>query len=438
MKRGGPAGFDPLDWVGQHRFFVGSVALHVLLAGGVWLLGPQVAVKAQRAQATARAHATLHAAQREQVQRHLQRLEQLGKQAGAEPPGSAAGSPLERAEALTKRLEDTERKARVKELARLLKIKPEQAAAQVRLEDARRMKPVPHDAAQALAQLEGRARDALERRHAREKREREGLRVAGAGAGVGAGGGLVGNGAGTAQSGQNGQGAGGAGAGTGWHGVGLADTDYRRDYDAAAQVPQIDPATVRLAAGRRLGTGGPYANRVYLDRWNVIGPFSAPSIRALDIVQPPEIAVDLDALYPGKHGLVGWRPQHSETYPFVPEPVGERPPQPKSWPVLPSPWESDTIYYAATEVHVDRDMDVWLEIGADDDSRLWLNDELVWASGNGIKPWYQQPYSYLPTQAIYGFVEGRVRVQLRSGRNTLLFKLYNGPGVTFLSVVIAS
>ncbi|WP_457417630.1 hypothetical protein [Roseateles sp. P5_E7] len=407
MKRGGVAGFDPLDWAVRHRFFVGSVALHVFLASGLWLLGPQVAVQAQRAQEAARSEATLRKAQREQIQRHLKRLEQLGKQAGAELPDSAASSPLERAEALTNRLEETERKARIKELARLLKISLEEAAAQVRLEDWKRAKPAPRDAAQALAQLEGRARDAIQRRHAREQREREGVRVAGpAGAGGAAGGG------------NSGRGVGGEGP-PGWQRGG---TNYRRDYDAAAETAQIDPAKVRFAAGRRFGPGGPYANRIYLDRWNVIGPFPAPNRRDLmDIVQPPEIAVDLDAVYAGKHGLVGWRPQQSPTYPFVPD-----------------PWEEYAIYYAATEVRVDRDMDVWLDIGADDDTKLWLNDELVWVGGNGIKPWYQQHYSGLPGMATAALVEGRVRVHLQAGRNTLLLKLYNAPMETFFSIIIAS
>ena len=92
----------------------------------------------------------------------------------------------------------------------------------------------------------------------------------------------------------------------------------------------------------------------------------------------------------------------------MPEQVGWEPP--KTWPYMPYETEPFTIHYAATEVHVDRDTEVWLDIGADDDTRLWLNDELVWASVNRMKPWYQTPYPDLPTRATYGFVEGRVRV----------------------------
>lgn len=406
--------FDLIDLGCRHPFAAASLALHGLLACALWLAGPRALAQVQQAREAAQVGTALQVAQQEQVQRHTQRLDKLAKALGGEPPGtaSAASTPLERAEALTKRLEATEHKARVKELARLLKITPEQAAAQVRLEDFRRMKPVPQDAAQALAQLEGRARDALERQHAREQREREGLHVAGLPGAQGPG----------------------MSAGMGWQGADIQDW---RDFAPAAEVPLIDPATARLATGRRIGPGGPYANRVYLDRWNVIGPFLARNVRdVMDFVQPPEIAVDLDAVYPGKRGHVRWRPQHSETYPFVPEQVGWEPP--KTWPYMPYETEPFTIHYAATEVHVDRDTEVWLDIGADDDTRLWLNDELVWASVNRMKPWYQTPYPDLPTRATYGFVEGRVRVTLRAGRNTLLLKLYNGIGGTHFSVVIAS
>jgi hypothetical protein len=81
--------------------------------------------------------------------------------------------------------------------------------------------------------------------------------------------------------------------------------------------------------------------------------------------------------------------------------------------------------------------DVWLDIGADDDSKLWLNDKLVWTSDGGDKPWYHVPYYNLqPEMARYGLVEGTRRVHLQAGRNTLLFKLYNGIDLMFFSVVL--
>ncbi|MFO1225418.1 hypothetical protein [Roseateles sp.] len=403
-------------WGGLRRqaFLAGSLALHALLVAGAWQLNVQAAAKAERAQAAA-ADARMREARTAQIQRDEAQLEQLRRQLGTSAPEAAANpasSPLARAEALTKALEETERQARIKDLARLLKISREAATAQVRLEDFKRMKPPPADAAQALAQLAQRARDAAESRQAREQRQRDGVPLAGSQAGP---------------LGQRGSSASYQGRPDGgwWvtdpDGHTTSTADLRRSFDAFAAPPVLDTADLHLAAeARRFGPGAPFANRVYLDRWNVIGPFPGPDARAINTVYPPEVVVDLDGVYPGKRGLVRWTPQHSSSYPFLPEPLAY-----------------DAIYYAATELHLDRDMDVWLDIGADDDTKLWVNDELVWFSAID-KPWYHQWYLNMHTErANYAMVEGRVRVSLRAGRNRLLLKLYNVQSATFFGVVLA-
>ena len=313
MKKVG-GGFDLFDWARRHPFIVASLTLHVLLAIGLYAAGPWALRQQQRTQDMARVGTALEAARREQVQRHLQRLEQLGKELGATPPADAASSPLERAEAMTRRLEQAEQQARARQMARLLKITPEQALAKVKAEDAQRIKPLPRDTAQALAQLERRARDAAERQRAQQKRERDGhpvnaTRTAQSGSGVG------GPGLGGAGEGKGGQGRGGGEPGDFASGIG----EPGRQYDADITPPVLDAARLRFAEARSFGPGAAYANRVYLDRWYVVGPFPASSSRALDEVLTPEIAVDLDAVYAGKHGLVGWMPQKSPTYPFAPE-----------------------------------------------------------------------------------------------------------------------
>jgi len=418
--------FDLFDWARRHPFVFGSLAVHALLAAGLYVVGPYTLARQQRSQDMARMGATLEAARREQMQRHLQRLEQLGKEMGAPSPANAASSPLERAEDLTRRIEQAERQARAKEMARLLKITPEEALAKLRVEEVKRSKPLSRDPAQALAQLERRARDAAERGRERARRESNGVKVASGGGPRASGpGGLGGaDGIGPQRKGGDAEGRGG-GSGRGGSGEGMVTVggvgEPDRQYDPMAQVPELAPSRLRYAEARSFGPGAPYANRVYLDRWNVVGPFTAHSSLALDQPLPPETTVDLDAVYEGKHGPVGWQVQHSSHYPFIPEPR-----------------EADALYYAYTEVRVDRDTEVWLDIGADDDSRLWLNDELVWASGNGDKPWYHEPFYRLDKEmGTYGLVEGRVRVTLRAGRNTLLFKLYNGIDLMFFSVVIA-
>lgn len=415
------ARWDFLELARRHPFLVASLVAHGLLLAGLYLAGPRALQQAQQAHDMARMGAALEAARREQVQRHLERLEQLSREidpaAAAAAPEQAASSPLERAQALTQRIEQTTQLARARELARLLKITPDEALARLKAEEARRIKPAPRDTAQALAQLERRARDAVEAQRAMQRREAEGRQVNGAQPGP-AGGARAGAG-GVAGAGEGQAGARRAGGEPGGFTAGLGEPERR--YDAPGTPPALDGARLRFAEARSFGPGAPYANRVYLDRWYVAGPFPAVSSRALDEVMTPEIAVDLDAVYAGKYGVVGWQPQQSPTYPFVP-----------------APRDGDAIFYAYTEVRVDRDTQVWLDVGADDDSKLWLNDELVWVSGNGDKPWYRRPFYKLDADlARYGLVEGRVSVTLKAGRNTLLFKLYNGVDLMFFSVVIA-
>jgi hypothetical protein len=247
-----------------------------------------------------------------------------------------------------------------------------------------------------------------------------------------------GNGSGQSGSGSHGSGN-GAGGGSG-HGSGRSDGSDSgdsvlagdplqaerglvdvRNYSRAADLPRVAPASVRAGRGRVLGRGGELADRVYLDQWYVVGPFDARGPRSLQEAYPPEWGVDLDAVYRGKNGsLLQWVLADGPAYPFVPPDRAE-----------------DAVFYAWTEVRVERDTTGWLDIGADDDSKLWVNDALVWVSGDADKAWYHKPFHALDERvAAYDLVEGRRRVTLHAGRNTLLFKLYNGIDLTFLSVVI--
>ena len=63
-------------------------------------------------------------------------------------------------------------------------------------------------------------------------------------------------------------------------------------------------------------------------------------------------------------------------------------------------------------------MDVWLDIGADDDTKLWVNDELVWFSAID-SPGTTSGTNMHNERANYAMVEGRVRVSLRAGRKPL-------------------
>jgi hypothetical protein len=155
----------------------------------------------------------------------------------------------------------------------------------------------------------------------------------------------------------------------------------------------------------------------------VIGPFAGHGRHSMETAYPPESDVDLDGVYPGLDGRVlAWHYASRGFYPFVPPDRAE-----------------NAVYFAYTELRLDDDRDVWLDIGADDDSMLWLDGRLVWVSEPGDKPWYHGQF-YLPDErsASLALVEGRRRVHLARGVHRLLVKLYNDRNPTFFSVVVAS
>jgi len=132
--------------------------------------------------------------------------------------------------------------------------------------------------------------------------------------------------------------------------------------------------------------------------------------------------VDLDGVYLGKGSRVlQWQYFSSARYPLIPpEPVAK------------------AIYYGYTEIRSDSARDVWMALGADDDAKLWVNDKLVWVSGNALKPWYMPGGFGARADDLQtaGLIEERRLVHLKKGRNTVLFKLYNGILDVFMTVAI--
>ena len=188
------------------------------------------------------------------------------------------------------------------------------------------------------------------------------------------------------------------------------------------QPSQVDPATLRTGAGRAIGAGGAFATRVYLDSWYVIGPFAADGRVPIDTVHPPEEDVDLDGVYTGLDGrTLGWQYASRGFYPFIPPDREER-----------------AVYYAYTELRIDEARDLWLDIAADDDSKLWLDGRQIWTGALGDKPWFRPPY-YLPDEQVasLALAEGHRRVHLERGTHRLLVKLHNDRDRAFFSVVLA-
>ncbi|RZT05717.1 hypothetical protein SAMN05216319_4985 [Duganella sp. CF402] len=190
------------------------------------------------------------------------------------------------------------------------------------------------------------------------------------------------------------------------------------------QIPTVNAAAMHKGAGRMLGRDGTFANRIYVNSWYLIGPFEGKHGSALfsNYRYPPEDGVVLDAVYRGKDNrLLKWQYISADSYPLVPPDFAE-----------------DAVYYGYTELMLDRDQYLTLWLGADDDARVWLNDEPVWVGGNINKTsFWRDLYDTQNTYARdFNMTEGKRTVHFKKGRNKLFFKLANGPSRTFFSLVL--
>ena len=485
---------DPLKWaLKRHPFLLGSVVLHACLLGllSQWhtqgLLDARL--RADSAQIQAHTQAAKHHAMRRRVdslkamKELIERIDRAAdastdpspadEPAGPAPapsqPGSTVQTPQEllaQARELRDSIERIEQAAKARQMAEVLGISPQEALEKVKQQAlAKAMSEGTPDAskpqsneqvAQALERYEQQAREMLQRRLAQSEQQRNGTptlpappgstdsaAAAGAAAHAGAGspgnsgpdshspGGAAANGAG-GKPGAMAQASGGPSGGEGsaaGPGAGLPDKrpssvvdTNPRQYGARLQPMAVDLSRLRLGAGNVIGEGGAFANRVFVDRWYVIGPFFAPDPSSMQTSYPPEELVDLDGVYLGKgKRVVRWQYLSSTPYPLIPPDQAER-----------------AMYYGYTEITSDQARDVWMAFGADDDAKAWVNDRLVWVSGNESKPWYTQGGVQSLVQDIRAnnLIETRRLVHLKKGRNSVLFKLYNNPLDVFFSLLL--
>jgi len=348
---------------------------------------------------------------------------------------------LKKAMELSRKIDEIERDARAERLAKLLHIPKQKAlekVAQTRMPEApaatEPRKSV--DAAAKIEQLEAKAREALARRGRQLEQQQDGTRVAvtesrsGSAARQGGPGRQLGSPPGSGSPG-------GVSisavlgaidafmksdrAGRGIEGNIVAG--HHDDIDRTiVRIPDLPAGAMVKGKGRIIGPGGPYADRVYVNRWYLIGPFERKHGDAWLLPDLPEQAVILDAAYRGKDGrLLKWEYVDSANYPLVP-------PQPAE----------EAVYYGYTELMVDKEQDLTIWVGANDDAQLWLNDRLVWRGRSVAKALFYREVNDTgkPHGRDYNFSEGKRVVHLRQGRNKLFFKLSNGLGSLFFSLVL--
>jgi len=174
--------------------------------------------------------------------------------------------------------------------------------------------------------------------------------------------------------------------------------------------------------GRMIKSGGQKADKLYVDTWYMVGPFENRGSDYRDVFNPPEILVDLNALYPGKDNkIIAWQFYQTSNYPTVPDNA-----------------EGDATYYGYTELYFEQETTLWVGLGCDDDCKLWFNQELVWRSGAQFKPWYNNGgFSRLYTKiAQWDLIENYRRITFKKGVNKLLFRLDNGYADLFFAMVI--
>lgn len=247
----------------------------------------------------------------------------------------------------------------------------------------------------------------------------------GSGRGSAAGTGNGGGSASTAGSGSPGTGSGGSGPGGGASGSGPG---LGRGGDGTGSGPPPVQKDLAAVPGRVIGPGAVPGRWMFVDSWYLLGPFDNTGRANIEKQFPPETVVDLNATYVGKRG----RPVRWDFF---------QSPQPRVVPPFDnfnplSDGRTDggdtfkardleyVIYYGYTELRAVEACDVWIAVGSDDFSKLWIEDQLVWASGKQQKKWRVD--------------EGLRKVRLKQGINRVLFRVENGHAQTEFSLAVCA
>lgn len=193
-----------------------------------------------------------------------------------------------------------------------------------------------------------------------------------------------------------------------WRGGGNA-ADPSFGYGQAIRVPGLPPME-QLAAestfGRTVASGLANKDWMYVDTWYLIGPFPNPNRANINRQFPPDQQIDLDAVYIGKDNRkVRWQFYQS--------------PRPN---VTPPDDEQYQIYYAYTELYFDSPRDLWVFVGSDDQSRMYVNDVCYWKSSDILKGWKPD--------------EGKRKIHFKKGVNRILFRVENGWNSTAFSMIL--
>ncbi|MBI5384981.1 MAG: hypothetical protein HZA90_09885 [Verrucomicrobia bacterium] len=189
--------------------------------------------------------------------------------------------------------------------------------------------------------------------------------------------------------------------------------------------PPPVPDKLKALPGRKVKTSAPSASWMYVDSWYVLGPFDNARRENIEKKFPPETVVDLNATYVGKDNQpIRWEfaqtpePRLTPTFTHF-HPERRRPAPPGDY------WLGGLeyiIYYAYTELYFEKATDLWIAVGSDDFSKVWIENQLVWSSGKQQKSWRVD--------------EGLRKVHFKQGLNRVLYRVENGWHGTDFSLVL--
>jgi len=181
-------------------------------------------------------------------------------------------------------------------------------------------------------------------------------------------------------------------------------------------IPPVNQKSPKKIAGRIIKNGANHADRIFINSWYVIGPFSISNVKA-----PPEYAVDLDGVYYGKDNqTVRWQYLSNASYPLI----------------LPQV-DKAGIFFGYTEIILDREQDLWIWVGADDFASLRLNDNVIWESNV-----FNKKFNTLANnknnieRENWNLTEYKRLAHFKAGRNSFIFKLTNSDTNAFFSLVL--
>lgn len=407
--------------IARHPFIYASLLLHALLLLIFFSIGASELKDSTLAKNESAISTSMQRAQQGELQKRVQEIGRIksllekslsGAEGGvqnqdeteADDTPQTAEQSMRRAQNLLVAIRKMEDQIRIRELARVLQIPREQAAKKLVLEQELGTAKAKKETL-SLEQIEQQARDALAQRQRQLEHAESGYILGGVRNFVrqaqelmvldGSGGG--GNASQTDEPDQTGNGMG-------------ADVPAQGKDGEPTTAPPMQRATLRSNSANTFGSGGSFAQRASIHNWYIIGPFEDAGKASIEKKYPPEMAIDLDATYRGKFGRpLNWTYLHTNLAPMIPTLRGEF-----------------AVYYGYAEINMESEGDWWLEISADDAAKVWLNRRAVWVRSNESQSGKHQ------------LRVDRRKLHFNQGRNTFLFKIYNGIDAMFFSLVLAS